>query len=296
MPIPDYQSIMLHLLQLAKDQNEHGLREAINYISDLFQLTEEERREKLPSGYDRIIDNRVGWARTYLKKAELLEDPKRGYFKITPRGLGVLEENPSKIDVKFLMRYSEFKQFQTVHKKEPEAIKEAERSQTPEEILGTVTEDLKENLAQELLEKLHSNSPEFFEKVVIQLLYKMGYGIPEYTGGPGDGGIDGIIHQDRLGIDRIYLQAKRFAKNNIVTSNMVKQFLGTLDSIKADKGVFITTSEYYPDALRVAEGTNKKVILIDGRALVDLMIENNLGVALDGIYEVKSIDTDFFEE
>lgn len=290
MPIPDYQGIMLPLLIFAADKKEHSFREAINHVSNYFKLTEVEKREMLPSGYDRIINNRIGWARTYLKKAGLLSDPKRGHFQITPRGIKVLEENPPEINVQFLMRFPEFVEFKTPKKKEEK------EEETPEELIETGYGSIKESLSDELLEKLRKGSPEFFEEVVVDLLNKMGYGEGEVTGGPGDGGVDGIIYQDPLELDKIYLQAKRYAENNIVGSNEIWKFIGVLENKGAQKGVFITTSTFHHNAKEIVSETRKDIVIIDGEELVELMIKYNIGVTIDKTYEVKKIDLDYFEE
>ena len=254
MPIPDYQSTMSPLLKLASDKKEHSYSEAVAYISNLFSLTEDEKRQKLPSGYNVIIDNRVRWAGTYLKKAGLFEGPRRGHFKITEEGLKVLREGPAKINIKFLRQYPAFRDFigygkaKIVDKKEIEEI-------TPEELMEKGNVELKETVAQELLERLRTVSPEFFEQIVCDLLSKMHYGEVEVTGGPGDNGIDGVVYQDKLKLDKIYLQAKRYSENNIITPNMLKQFIGTLDSLGADKGVFITTSTFHRDVESVRKGS-----------------------------------------
>ena len=295
MPIPDYQSTMTPLLRFASDQKEHSYSEAVDYISDLFSLTEEERRQKLPSGYNVIIDNRVRWAGTYLKKAGLFEGTRRGYFRITEEGLRVLKRTSEKVNIKFLRQYPSFRDFigygknKVVDKKEIEEV-------TPEELIEKGNIELKENLAQELLERLRVVSPEFFEQIVCDLLSKMHYGEVEVTGGPGDNGIDGIVYQDKLKLEKIYLQAKRYSENNIITPNMLKQFIGTLDSMGADKGVFITTSTFHKDVESVRKGSHKKIVLVDGKKLVELMIDNNLGVSTDKTYEIKSIDQNYFEE
>lgn len=299
--IPDYQSIMLQLLKFAKDGKEHSFRDAINYISDFFRLTDEERRIKLPSGYDIIINNRVGWARTYLKKAGLLEDPRRGFFKMTNRGIEVLMKDPPIIDVKFLMQFPEFVEFQSPKKKdtahEMGILLDLKReTKTPQELIEEGSTNLKENLANELLEKLRTNSSGFFEGVVVDLIVKMGYGEGEVTGGSGDGGIDGIIYQDKLGLEKIYLQAKRYAETKLINPTIIKNFIGTLDVKKANKGIFITASSFVGDIEEIVKGTSKNIILIDGEKLVELMIEYNVGVEIDKSYDIKKIDLDYFEE
>ena len=295
MPIPDYQSTMTPLLKFASDQKEHSYTEAVNYISDLFSLTEEEKRQKLPSGYNVMIDNRVRWAGTYLKKAGLLEGTGRGRFKITKEGFRVTQKVTEKINIKFLRKYPSFRDFINYGKTKITDKKEVEEI-TPEELMEKGNIELQENVAQELLEKLRTVSPDFFEQVVCDLLRKMHYGEVEVTGGPGDNGIDGIVYQDKLRIDRIYLQAKRYSATNIITPNMLKQFIGTLESIGADKGVFITTSEFHKDVSNVLKGSHKKIVLVDGKKLVDLMLAHNLGVSIDKTYEIKSIDENYFKE
>jgi restriction system protein len=298
--LPDYQSIMLPLLEFGRDENEHQIREAIEYISNYFELSKSQMEERLPSGYDRIIDNRVGWARTYLKKAGLLEDPKRGYFKITSKGLEVLQQEPKKINVKFLKQFPEFIEFQTIHKKEKESEEEIsqaeEETQTPQELIEEGITDLNKTLSSELLQKLRSNSPDFFEKVVVRLIEEMGYGKGEVVGGPYDGGIDGIIYQDVLGVDKIYLQAKRYKAGNLVSPKDIKNFIASLDIKGATKGIFITASKFVGNVEEICERTQKTIITIDGKKLVELMIEHNVGVTTKKKYEIKGIDENYFEE
>lgn len=296
MPIPKFKSVMLPLLKYLADEKERGIREAIIHISDSFQLTEEERRKKLPSGHYRIIDNRVWWARTYLKKAGLLEYPGRGRIKITDRGMRVLEETPAEINVKFLMKFPEFVEFRTPKTKEIIFTVEKEETETPEELIEQGSETLKENLIQELLEKLRKGPPEFFEQVVVDLLKKMGYGEGEVVGGSYDGGVDGIIYQDPLRIDKIYLQAKRHSETNTIGQSTIRNFIGALETKGATKGVFITTSSFQSDAEELIKRTPKNLVLINGEKLVELMIEHNLGVSIDKTYEIKKIDIDYFEE
>lgn len=295
--IPDFQIIMLPILKFAGDNAEHSGRELIDYICNLFGLNDIERREKFPSGNDIIINNRVGWARSYLKKAGLLEDPKRGYFKITERGIEVLKENPERINILFLMRFPEFAEFQRPTKKTSEEENPDESEDvTPEELIELGANDMRENLSQELLNKLRNVSSDFFEEIVVDLLKKMGYGEGEVTGGPGDGGIDGIIYQDPLRIDRIYLQAKRYAENNQIGPNEILKFIGVLENKGANKGVFITTSSFHPNVQDVLSATRRSIVLIDGKLLVELMIVYNVGVELDKVYEIKRVNLDYFEE
>jgi len=300
MPIPDYQSMMLPLLKFAGDKKEHSIREAIEHIANIFNLSEEERREVLPSGQQYIIDNRVGWARTYLKKAGLLESTKRSYFKITDLGLEVLQKNPKEINVKFLEQFPQFIEFRNLRKEKDEDEREEENlTQTPQELLEYGYQRIKKDLASELLNFVKKSSPRFFEKLVVNLLIKMGYGgslkdAGEAIGQSGDGGIDGIIKEDKLGLDIIYIQAKRW--ENVVGSKEVRNFVGSLVGRHANKGIFITTSSFTRDALDYVKTIPQKVILIDGETLAHLMIENDVGVSKITSYDIKKIDSDYFEE
>ena len=302
MTIPDYQSIMLPLLKFAGDNQAHTIREAIEHIADSFNLTEQDRKEVLPSGSQYIIDNRVGWARTYLKKAGLLESPKRSYFKITSLGLDVLKKNPSEINVKFLEQFPPFIEFRNTKKEkdgEEEYEVETGSAQTPQELLEYGYQKIKKDLSQELLGFVRQSSPRFFERLVVELLLSMGYGgsrkdAGQAIGQSGDGGIDGIIKEDKLGLDVIYLQAKRW--ESIVGSKEIRNFVGSLVGQKANKGVFITTSGFTKDALEYVKTITHKVILIDGEMLTQLMIENNIGVSKVISYDIKKIDSDYFVE
>lgn len=300
MAIPDYQTIMLSLLRIAEDDQEHKLQDAIEEISDQFRLSEEERKALLPSGNQRVISNRVGWARTYLKKSKLLESTRRGYFKITKRGLEVLSKKPDIIDNQFLEQFPEFIEFKsTRHKPEDIQIKESPDEKNPEELFELAYEDLNQELAQELIETIKSANPMFFEKLVIDLLIKMGYGgsrrdAGEAIGRSGDEGIDGIIKEDRLGLDVIYMQAKRW--ENVVGRPEIQKFAGALQGQRAKKGVFITTSKFTNEAEQFVRNIDSKIILIDGEKLTKLMIEHGIGVSTISAYEVKKVDGDYFEE
>ncbi len=298
MAIPDYQSIMLPLLKLLSDKQKHTTREAIVHISNVFSLTEDEKRELLPSGKQPIIDNRVGWARTYLVKAGIADNPVRGVIKINETGLKVLNENPKEINVKFLEKFPEFIEFRTLRKDQGEVEEEIEKTEdrTPDELMEKGYNAIKANLGQELLGKLKSNSSGFFEKVVLALLNNMGYGKGEVTGRSGDGGVDGFINQDKLGLDKIYFQAKRFNENTLVSSSMLRDFLGALELKGANKGVFITTSKFPKGSEETLSNTVKNVTLINGTKLVELMMEYNVGVQKENIYEIKKVDIDFFSE
>lgn len=306
MAIPDYQTCMLPFLQFLGDSKEHSLREAEESLSKTFNLSDAERTELLPSGQQGIFKNRIGWARTYLKKACLVEAPKRGVFKITDRGLEILSTNPVRIDAKFLEQFPEFLKFRENSKAKneiatvleaPEAVSAA--TTTPEEAIEVAYQGLREQLAQELLSVIMSCSPTFFEQLVVDLLVKMGYGgsrrdAGERIGQTGDGGIDGIIKEDRLGLDAIFIQAKRWQGS--VGRPEIQKFVGALQGQRAKKGVFITTSTYTAEAVDYASRIDTKVVLIDGKALSALMIDFDVGVSVSASYLVKRVDYDYFEE
>jgi restriction system protein len=290
MPIPDFQTIMLPLLEFASDGKEHTLSEAVEHLANHFNLTEAERQELLPSGKQRTFDNRVGWSRTHLKKALLLEYPSRGKFQITSRGLTVLKQKPKRIDVNYLKQFPEYREFIG-------ATAKSSLEQTPEEMIDSASQELHRNLAQELLERIKSCSPSFFERFVIELLVKMGYGgsladAGKAIGKTGDEGIDGIIKEDRLGLDAIYIQAKRW--NSTVGRPEIQQFVGALAGKGASKGIFITTSKFSEQAKSYLPA-NVKVVLIDGEQLAKYATDVNLGVSVVSEYQIKRLDFDYFE-
>lgn len=301
--IPDYQSCMLPLLKFASDEKVHTLPEAVAYIASLFNLTEEEKKQMLPSGTLTIIFNRVGWAKTYLKNAGLLEDPKRATFRITKRGIDLLKENPPEINTKYLARYEEFVAFQNKksekNKNKNVISEETESNITPEESIEFGFQKLKNSVSEDIINKIKECSSNFFEKLVVELLVKMGYGgtlkeAGQVLGKSGDGGIAGIIKEDKLGLDVIYIQAKRW--ENVIGRPEIQKFAGALLGQKAKKGIFITTSWFTNDALDFVKNLDSKIVLIDGEMLTDLMIEYNLGVSTYKIYELKRIDNDYFVE
>ena len=278
MAIPDYQTIMLPLLKLAADQKEHSGSEATEHVSNLFNLTEEKKRELLPSGRQAVIRNRVSWARIYLVKAGLLESSRRGYFVITDRGLEVLKQNPSEINVEYLKQFPDFIEFLKVRRAKQESSEQQQQQQeeeynqeTPQESLEYGYQRIKRNLCQELLNSVKSSSPGFFERLVIELLLKMGYGgslreAGRAIGRSGDGGIDGIINEDKLGLDVIYLQAKRW--EGTVGRPEIQKFAGALQRQRARKGIFITTSNFSKEAQDYVSKIDTKIVLIDGDELV----------------------------
>jgi len=290
--IPDYQNIMLSLLKYMGDKKEHHIRDATEQLADEFNLAEDERKELLQSGQQTIFDNRVGWAKTYLKKAGLLESTRRGYFKITKRGLKVLEDRPNNIDIEYLKQYPEFIEFI----KPPKIIFE---ENTPEELMEIGYQKLQYDLASELLHHIKKCSPIFFERLVVELLVRMGYGGSREDAGKaigriGDEGIDGIIKEDKLGLDIVYIQAKKW--ENLVSRSEIQKFAGALQGQKARKGIFITTSTFSKKAIEYVSKIDTKIILIDGTQLAKLMIENNVGVSKIASYEIKKIDLDYFME
>ena len=302
MAIPDYQTCMLPLLQLLRDGQERSFRDVEDELGLLFELSPKERSELLPSGQQSIFKNRLGWARTYLKKACLVEYTKRGVFKITPRGQQVLAANPSRIDAKFLEQWPEFIEFRDASKPTGESTQTTPlpiAQATPEEAIELAYLGLREQLAQELLSRILSCSPTFFEGLVVELLVKMGYGgsrteAGKRIGQTGDGGIDGIIKEDRLGLDAIFIQAKRWKGS--VGRPEIQKFIGALQGQRARKGVFITTSVYTSDAVDYVSRIDTKVVLIDGKQLAELMMDFDVGVSTSKSYLIRQVDTDYFEE
>lgn len=307
MPIPDYQSLMLPVLKLAADGEEHKFSHAVDALADQFDLSQEERNELLPSGSQAVFNNRVGWARSYLKQAGLLGTPKRGFFFITPKGQELLAKNPSEINAALLEQYPEFVEFRNRKKEKFESDNESTEHTAPEQITNETPEDalasaykkLRTSLEEEILSSVKESSPSFFERLVVDLLVKMGYGGNRQDAGramgkSGDGGIDGIINEDRLGLDVIYIQAKRWEGS--VGRPEIQKFAGALQGQRARKGVFITTSNFTKEAKEYASMIESKIILIDGGQLSKLMVEHNVGVSTVGLYEVKNLDSDYFDE
>lgn len=304
MPIPDYQTLMLPVLRLASDQHEHKFSDSVQSLAVEFSLSDEEKSELLPSGSQAVFNNRVGWARSYLKQAGLLATPKWGYFKITEQGLKLLAENPKNINASLLERYPAFQEFRNRKKDQPKTndanvFVEMVVSETPEDALASAYRSLRKNLEDEILSSVKDSSPSFFERLVVDLLVKMGYGGNRQDAGralgkSGDGGIDGIINEDRLGLDVIYIQAKRW--DGTVGRPEIQKFAGALQGQRARKGVFITTSNFSKEALEYVSMIESKIILISGERLASLMAEHNVGVSVVGQYEVKKIDSDYFEE
>lgn len=304
MAIPDYQSCMRPLLKAVEDGQTYKFNDLVDKLADEFQLTDEEKNELIPSGVQTVINSRVGWARTYLVKAQCLETPKKGMVKIAERGKKLLTDYPDKISTKDLQQFEEFVDFVSSSKKsnkqqETEVV--SQQTMTPEEAIDYGTKMLNQDLASDLLSKILSKDDKFFEVLVVQLLEKMGYGgdfedSSDVVGKTGDGGIDGIIKEDKLGFDTIYIQAKRYTDASVGRPELQK-FSGALAGKNATKGVFITTSKFADTAREYVKTLyNQKIILIDGKKLCELMIEYNLGVATNKTIEIKKIDSDFFDE
>jgi restriction system protein len=301
MPVPDFQTIMLPMLRIAGDGKQHSIQDFLNILGRQFNLSEAELSELLPSGKQTRFYNRIVWAKTYLTKSGLLKGTKRPNCEITQRGQQVLQSNPPKIDMNFLEQFPEYVEFRARHNGEKiEKIKKSvPLERTPEEALEAAYEEIRQNLASDLLESVRSCSPKFFEQLVVDLLVKMGYGgsykeAARAVGQSGDGGIDGIIDEDRLGLDAIYIQAKRWGDQTTVSRPEIQKFAGALMGKKANKGIFITTSSFSKEARQYAETINSKIILIDGERLAELMIDYDIGVTNITSYYLKRIDSDYF--
>lgn len=302
MAIPNYQTFFLPLLRLINDQEEHSVRELLDPIAKEFRLSEEDLSVMNQSGQTTFY-NRLAWAKTYLRQAGLVEPTQRGSFRITHRGLEVLKKDPQRIDVKFLEQFKEFTEFR--NKKTTEGALESLPSltttdqQTPEESVEIAFRKFRQELEAELLQTLKNCSSNLFEKIVVDVLVKMGYGgnrldAGEALGKPRDGGIDGIIKEDRLGLDTIYIQAKKWEGS--VGRPDVQKFAGALQGMRAKKGVLITTSSFTRDAIEYVAHLENKIVLIDGQMLADLMIDFNVGISPVEKYETKKIDLDYYEE
>lgn len=307
MTIPDYQSLMLPVLKLSS-AGEVRVSDAVEKLATLMTLSEAERAELLPSGKQTKFSNKVHWAKTYLKQAGLGESTRRGFFKVTERGKAVLSQQPSKIDVNFLSQFSDFLAFrerssedETEARNEPQKVRTLEASeQTPDDQIRYASRLINSTLGQDIIERLRLAPPAFFERVIVQLLLAMGYGgtyaqAGKAIGRTGDNGVDGVIDQDTLGLDRVYVQAKRYAENVTVSAGDIRDLFGSLDMHKAAKGLFVTTSTFTKSANETAEKLGKRIVLIDGNALAALMIRFNVGCRVEEVVEIKRIDEEFFE-
>lgn len=301
--VPDFQTLMRPLLVLTKDGAEHNIADLRSALVVEFALSEDDLAERIPSGRVTTLQNRVGWAATYLYRCNLLERPRRAHYRITERGLEVLNEHPDRVDLSVLAKFEELEEFRQPSSSSPKT-KEAEPSVpaaedvTPEERIDNVYRELRGVLATEVLDRVREQSWQFFEDLVLDVLDSMGYGGPhsdtQRLGRSGDEGIDGVIREDALGLDLIYVQAKRWTNN--VQRPDIQRFFGALHGQRATKGVFITTSDFSPQAREYADGVSPRVILVDGRQLAELMIDHNVGVTVEQTYKVKRLDLDYFLE
>lgn len=304
MAIPDYETLMLPLLTKLADGQTRVLKDVVAELADDFALTPEERSQLLPSGGSLTFASRVGWAKTYLKKAGLVWQPKRSFVQVTPLGQSALDQQPARINIKFLEQFPDFVDFRNGSRDKPQTAAPVYAllppvDMTPDEVIDVAYQKARIALADEVLERVKGCSPVYFERLVVQLMIQMGYGgsreeAGKAVGRSGDGGIDGIINEDRLGLDAIYLQAKRW--EGVVGRPEIMRFVGALAGQRATKGVFITTSRFTQEAKDYAGTSQYKVVLMDGERLADLMIEHDLGVSVAATYHLKRIDSDFFSE
>lgn len=301
MPIPDYETLMLPLLKTLSDGQTHTFGLVVEKLAKEFSLTEEEIEELLPSGRYPVFRNRVGWARTYMVKAKLIEASARAQLKITSRGLSVIKEKIPSISSKYLEKFVEFKKFKSKSSSIGQGVVDSEEKnlpKTPQERIEVAIQEMKQALVQEVLEQIRKCSPKFFERLVVDVLVAMGYGgnfkdAARVVGQSHDGGIDGVIKEDRLGLDSIYVQAKRWEKP--VSSDEIQRFIGALDTVRGKKGVFITTGKFSKPARDMVNSTgDKKIVLIDGEELSELMIELEIGVLVKDLYPVKEIKSEYF--
>jgi restriction system protein len=299
MSIPDYQACLLPILQLLADRQDHHIRVVTRAVADKFNLSDAEREQRLPSGQQTVIANRVGWAKTYLKQAGLVMSPKRGMVRLTDQGAEVLQSPPASLDIEFLREFPSFVEFESRSSTpEVEAAIAIDSSTTPEESMEASYLELRERLADDLLERVKQCSPQFFERLAVELLVAMGYGgsisdAGQAIGRSGDGGIDGIIKEDKLGLDVVYIQAKRWEAN--VGRPQVQAFAGSMQGFRARKGVMITTSSFSRDAEDYVSRIETKIVLINGQSLAQMMIDHDIGVAPARSYTLKRLDSDYFD-
>jgi restriction system protein len=306
MPVPDYQSLMLPVL-VVSGAGEIRIGDAVDRLADQLHLTSDERTQLLPSGKQSLFGNRVHWAKTYLTKAGLLESTRRGHFRITERGQHVVASHPARIDNEYLNQFAEFRQFKekSAEGTAQEGVQPAvpalvSRTETPDEIMRVAHKQVETSLGQDLLDRVRTAPPAFFERLIINLLLSMGYGgsaadAGRALGRSGDDGVDGVIDQDALGLDRVYIQAKRYAEGNSIGAGAIRDFFGSLDRHKATKGLFVTTSTFSSSAKETAEFLSKRIVLIDGEHLAKLMIRYNVGCRIEEVLHIKKVDEDFFE-
>jgi restriction system protein len=302
MTVPDFQTLMRPLLALADDGQAHAIADLRSALAEQFHLSEEDLAERIPSGRVTTLQNRVGWAATYLYRCGLLERPRRAHYRVTERGRDVLVRNQERIDLSVLEQFEEFEEFrqrsprQTPKPDQPQTQSATDDSETPEEQMETAYRELRSALTAELLDRVREQSWQFFEDLVLDVLRAAGYGGPrgasERLGRSGDEGVDGVIREDALGIDLIYVQAKKWANN--VQRPDIQRFFGALHGQGATKGIFITTSDFSSHAREYATSVTPRVILVDGQQLAELMIDHGVGVSVEHAYEVKRLDLDYF--
>lgn len=299
MPIPDFQKLMKPVLVSAAT-GERAISDVVEELTEEFDLTPEERNEILPSGKQTRFANRVHWARSYLKQAGLLTNTKRGHFALTETGKKVLENAPEHIDKTFLSQFPEYLEFKSRSGAgEKDDVSAAPSQQTPDEVLNAAFSEITSALAEDLLAKLREADPAFFEDVIVRLLLKMGYGYDTQAGRvigqAGDDGVDGVINLDRLGVDQVYVQAKRYAAHNVIGSGALRDFYGALGMKDVTKGIFVTTSTFSPSAVQTAEKLGARIVLVDGPQLARLMIAHEVGCRVKQTYEIAEVDESFFE-
>lgn len=301
--IPDYQTLMRPVLEGAMDGEVH-ISDIVEQLASKFELTDEERNELLPSGKQTRFSNRVNWAKSYLKQAGLVKATKRAHFVITERGREALADKSADINRSYLSRFPEFQEFQSRfrgNETDPVTVSHVdEPSITPDEVLRAAHKSINAALSAELLDRVREASPVFFENLIVELLLAMGYGGTSEDAGralgkSGDDGIDGVIDQDPLGVDQIYVQAKRYSEGNNIGAGAIRDFFGALSLKKAQKGIFVTTSSFSQSAVETARALSSRIVLIDGAQLAKLLIRYNIGCRDEEILHVKKIDEDFFE-
>lgn len=299
MSIPDFQSIMRPLLEHLADGKAKSNRETLDCLSKQFHLSTDELAELLPSGQQSVFTNRIAWAKAHLKNAGLVSSPTRGQYQITTRGLESLQDNKRPINLKYLKQFKEYSYGRVANTKSAEEPSKPAEILTPSEQIEVGFQRIREELEEELLTKIKEASPAFFERLVVELLVTMGYGgsrkdAGQTIGRSGDGGIDGVIKEDRLGLDTVYIQAKRW--EGIVGRPEIQKFAGALQGQRAKKGVFITTSNFTKEAVEYVSLIESRIALINGKKLTTLMIDFGVGVSKIARYEIKRIDSDYFEE
>lgn len=308
MAIPDFQTLMLPVLKTAAGGGEVRIGDVVDILADEFGLTDEERAHRVPSKQQTTFGNRVSWAKSYLSKAGLVELTRRSHFRITEAGRHVLNSPPERITNRFLEQFQSFKGFRDGETGTVEAadsaetvLQVAESPLTPDEVMRQAHLRIEASLAEEILQRVRSGTPAFFEKTVVRLLITMGYGgsVTELdkalVGKSGDDGVDGVIDQDPLGLDRVYVQAKRYADGNTVGAGAIRDFFGSLNLVKANKGLFVTTSAFTASARETADRLGTRIVLIDGIQLAKLMIRHEVGCRIEETLHIKRVDEDFFE-